>query len=250
LATETPLKKVVDEGIIQSLIMTARDHKLEVLVWRFVGESKFIAPVKIEAVNKVRGEFTIHPSNGSESDVQAILASRSYIDLYVPESALLFRCEIKRTDAPQRYVLQFPDFVAQAERRKFLRLNVYREGQVRINFSKTINGTRPVSQHFAKACVDISAGGMSFFVSRTEAKFFQIHDPIRQIELIVGDELRVKINAEVALIKEVEPDQHNKLTYKVWRISCRFSQVDEVTRKYLERYIFQRLNDEVHAING
>jgi len=186
---------------------------------------------------------------GHERHVQELMSSLGYIDLYVPDSALLLRCNIRQTDAPHRYYLQIPDFVAQVDRRKSFRLNVYATEDVKVSFGKSVSISRQMSQHFHKSCFDISPGGFSFLVSRMESKFFQVNDTICSIE-IKTKSWTSKINAEITLIKEVGPDEFNDLTYKVWRICCRFSQIDQITKKYLEKYIFERIKDELHAING
>ena len=248
MSNDVKLKKVKDESVIVSLISTAKESELEVFIWRLVGGSKHLANVRIESLRKPRRDFCIVPSPGHEEHVQDLMASQNYIDLYVPESALLLRCNIRQTDAPIRYYLQIPEFVAQVERRKSFRLNTYQTEEVKVSFVKSVSIPRPMSQQFQKSCYDISVGGFSFFVSRMESKFFQIHDPIRNIEIKVGG-FTSKVMAEVALIKEVEPDEHNGLTYKVWRVCCRFTQIDQISKKHLEKFIFERIKDELHAIN-
>lgn len=248
MSNENKLKKVKDEAVIVSLLSSTKEGEQEVFIWRLVGGSKHLANVRIESIRKPRRDFCIVPALGHEKQVQELMASQNYIDLYVPESALLLRCNIKQTDAPVRYYLQLPEFAAQVERRKSFRLNVYQSDEVQLRFSKSVSLPRPMSQAFHKSCFDISAGGFSFFVSRLESKFFQIHDPIRNIELQIGD-VKTKVSAEVALVKEVEPDEHNGLTYKVWRICCRFKQIDQVSVKHLEKFIFERIKEELHAIN-
>jgi hypothetical protein len=249
LTNDNKLKKIEDEAIIHNLISGAKEAELEVFVWRLLGASKHLANVRIESIRKQRKDFCIVPIFGHEQHVQELLNGQSYIDLYVPESALLLRCNIRHSDAPIRYYLEIPTFVAQVERRKSFRLNVYEAENIKISFGKTVSIPRPMSQIFQKSCFDISTGGFSFLVSRMESKFFQINDPIRLLE-IKTEGWSIKVNAEIALIKEVEPDEYNGLTYKVWRICCRFSQLDQISKKHLEKYIFERIKDELHVING
>ncbi len=246
---DNKLKRVQDEAVIHSLLSSTKESEMEVFIWRLVGGSKHLANIKIESIRKARKDFCITPIPGHERQVQDLMSSQDFIDLYVPESALLLRCKIRQTDAPYRYYLQVPEFVAQVERRKSLRLNTYDSEEVKISFGKSVSTPRPMSQHFHKSCLDVSTGGFSFLVSRMESKFFQINDPIRTIEIKAGS-WSTKVNAEIALIKEIEPDEFNGLTYKVWRICCRFSQIDQISKKHLEKFIFERIKDELHVING
>ncbi len=245
---DNKLKKVNDPQSILSLLSGAKEYSSEVYLWKLIGNTKHLGQVRIEAIRKSRRDFSITPAKGQEKAVQDLMASDSYVDLYVPESALLLRCDVKSTDAPIRYYLQIPEFVAQVERRKEFRLNTHDLGEVKISFGKTVTVPRPLNQYFVKDCFDISAGGFSFYVSRPESKFFQPDDTLSQVEIKAG-KWSTKVSAQVATIREVEPDEYNGLPYKVWRISCRFSKIDRISQKYIQKYIFDRIKGELHAIN-
>lgn len=248
LTNDNKLKKINDEATIQSLIFGAKAAELEVFIWRIIGGAKHLANVRVESLRKQRNDFCIVPCLGHEKHVQELMSTLDTIDLYVPDSALLLRCRIRHSEAPVRYYLEIPEFVAQVERRKSFRLNVYKSEEVKMNFSKSVSTPRLISQSFNKTCFDISTGGFSFLVSRMESKFFHINDPIRSIEIHVDGRI-TKVNAEITIIKEIEPDEFNGFTYKVWRVCCRISQIDQISKKHLERFIFERINEELHAIN-
>jgi hypothetical protein len=248
LSSHNKLKKVKDENIILDLLSGAKEESSEVYVWKLIGNSKHLGQVRIESIRKTRKDFCIIPADGQDRLIQDLMGSHSSIDLYIPNSALLLRCSIKQTDAPYRYYLQLPGFVAQVERRNSFRLKVHDEGDVKVSFGKTIDYPRQMSQHFLKNCFDLSTGGFSFYVSKMESKFFNVNDPIPLIEVKAGD-WSTRASGEVVSIREVEPDEYNGLTYKVWRVNCKFSQIDQISRKYIEKYIFERIKDELHAIN-
>jgi hypothetical protein len=249
LANNNNLKKVKDEYTILSLLFCAKDNSAEVFIWKLIGNTKYLGQVRIESIRKVRNDFCIIPAEGQDRLVQDLMGGYSHVDLYIPDSGTLLRCKIKQTDAPFRYYLQFPEFVAQVDRRKELRLNVEGTSEVKLSFGKSVNLPKPMSQHFLKDCYDVSTGGFSFYISRLESKFFQINDQIPMIEIKAG-KWSTKVAAVIAHIHEVEPDEYNGLSYKVWRINCRYSQIDQVSKKYLEKFIFERIKEELHAING
>lgn len=248
MSSDNKLKKVKDEATILSLLNGVKEDIAEVFIWRLVGGSKHLANVKIESIRKARRDFCLVPADGQDRQVQELMGSQNYIDLYVPESALLLRCQIKQTDAPYRYYLQLPEFIAQVERRKNFRVNVYEQNEVQLSFGKTVTLPRPMSQHFLKSCFDLSSGGFSFFVSKMESKFFTEGDTIPKVDLKTPD-LNVKLDAQIMMIREIEPDEFNGLSYKVWRVCCRFTQMDQITKKYLDKFIFERIKEELRAIN-
>ncbi len=245
--SDNQLQKIHEQAVIMKLLNGAKESQLEAFIWRLVGGSKYLAKVRVEAIRKQRGDFMIVPIEGQEELVQEMLVGQSTIDLYIPDSALLFRSTIRQTDAPLRYYLSLPEFVAQVERRKNLRLQVYETDEVKINFSKMMVAVRPLTQQFNKSCYDISTGGFSFMASRMESKFFRINDPIRTIEVSVGNK-KFYVNAEISLIKEIEPDEFNGLSYKVWRVCCRFSQIEQLAKKHLEVFIMEKIKEELSAI--
>lgn len=246
---DNKLKKVNDQAMIHNLLSGAKENNAEVFLWKLVGNTKHLGQVRIESIRKARRDFCIVPAEGQDRLIQELMGSQNYVDVYIPHAALIFRCNIKQTDAPFRYYLQIPDLVAQVERRKSFRLNVHATSEVKISFGKAVKGPRPMKQHFLKDCFDISPGGFSFFISKMEAKFFLASDPIPAVELKAGS-WKTKAAAEVVSVREIEPNEHNGLSYKVWRVSCRFTQIDQISKKYLEKFIFERIKDELHAINN
>ncbi len=245
---DNQLKKVKDPYVILSLLSGAKESNAEVFVWKLIGNTKHLGQVRIESVRKTRNDFCIAPCDGQDSLVQDLIGGQTHVDLYIPESTLLLRCTLKQSDPPLRFYLTIPEFVAQVERRKSLRLNTYQSSEVKISFSKSVTLPRQITQHFLKDCFDISSGGFSFFISKLETKFFQEMDPISMLE-IKAERWTTFVDAEVVKVREVEPDDHNGLTYKVLRVSCRFTRIDQVSRKYLEKYIFERIKNELRAIN-
>jgi hypothetical protein len=249
LANDNKLRKVKEEYTILSLLFGAKESNAEVFIWKIVGNSKHLGQVRIESIRKMRKDFCIVPADGQDRPVQELMGSHNYVDLYIPESATLVRCQIKQTDAPYRYYLHFPEFAAQVERRNEFRLNVHHSSDFKVSFTKNVTHPRPMSQGFMKDCYDVSAGGFSFYSSKMEIKFFKESDSIPMVELKAGSHT-IRVGAEIVSIREIDPDEYNGLSYKVWRVSCSFSQIDQISRKYLEKLIFERIKDELHAINS
>ena len=248
MGNDHKLKKVKDEATILSLLSNTKETNSEVYVWKLIGNTKHLGQVRIESIRKSRGDFCIIPSGGQDRIVEELLSNQSYIDLFIPESAMLLRCNIKSTDAPVRYYLQIPTYIAQVERRQSFRLQTYASSEVKVSFSKTVEIPKTITQHFFKDCFDVSSGGFSFFVSRMEMKFFNGSDLISSLEIKAGD-WATNASAEIAAVREVVPDEFNGFSYKVWRVSCRFTKMDQISKKYLEKYIFERIKDKLHAIN-
>src|SRR5690606_37320657 len=135
---------------------------------------------------------------------------------------------------------------AQIDRRNGSRVNAQEENLKILFQSKTERGQ---GQHFTKPCFDISAGGLSFYVSKMEKKFFREGEVLEMLDIVTPD-WSSQVRAELILVKELEPNEFNNLPYRVWRVCCRFKGLDEKNRQLLDRYIFERIKNELHAINA
>lgn len=243
------MKKISDSKTIWSLLKSSKELSRQAYVWKFIGDKKHLAMVKIESLRKVRNDFCLIPIDGHQKLVESLLTEQTEVDLYIPESSLLIRCFLRHSDAPKRYYLTFPHFAAILERRKHLRLDVYEAGSVKVNFSKSVVVPRVMSQYFEKTITDIGGGGFSFYVSKMELKYFQVGDPIIGISFKTY-EWNARLDGEVANIREVEPDEFNGLSYKVWRVSCKFRNIDSQSQKYIEKFTLERIKQDLNVINS
>jgi hypothetical protein len=240
--------KVTDEGIIMNLLSGANDRKSDVFIWRFFGNLKHIGQVRIDYIRKNRKDFCITPTEGQGQIIHNLIHLQDWVDLYIPESLAMLRCSLKSVDSSNRYFLKIPEFAGQVERRKSLRLNVYETSEVKLSFTKSPSLSSSTSQRFIKDCFDLSSGGFSFLVSRMELKFFQINESIQTLELKTSDWMTT-VSASVRSLLEVEPDEYNNLPYKVWRVNCSFLSIDKNSQKFLEKFIFERIKNDLSVIN-
>lgn len=247
--SKNDLKKITDPLTIRSLLATVKEQNLDTFVWKLINGDRHMAQVRFGVIRKERNDFLIVACDGQETEARGLLDSATHIDVYIPGSELFMRCSVKRGDMPGRYYLGLPELVAQLDRRLSLRLNTYSLAEVKLNFTKTLQQLRPVTHQFSKTCYDISTGGFSFLISKAELKYFEVGQEVPEIELKILN-WSAKLGAKITGMREVEPDANNQLTYKVWRISCAFMKIDDIRKKYLERYIFERLKDDLRAITG
>lgn len=240
--------RIDDKDTVLKYLTSIKESSGSALIWKIIGDSKFTAEVKIEAIRKTRGDFILVPDEGDADKVQSLMGTNGFIDFYIPESSLIFRCKIRQTEAPVRYFLEVPEFMAQIERRQSLRLDLSDSNEVTIKFSKHQEPSKTIQQKFSKNCFDISAGGLSFLVSRLESKSFKVNDFIRAVE-IQTPQWKSQVILQVALVKELTPDENSDISYKAWKVSCRFISLDDISKKYLTKFVFERLKSNEHVIN-
>lgn len=247
LSNEVKFTQITSISAIYELLQSAKDFTSDVFIWRLLAGEEHLGHVRVESLNKTRKDFTIVSHSLHEKIVQNLLLNQSTIDFYIPNSSLLFRCHIKSSEGGQRYTFHFPVEISQVDRRSTSRINTHQEEDLGIQF--LAKSERGVSQQFLKKCFDMSAGGLSFYTSRMEQKFFQDGSLISEMK-IKTEKWATKVDAEVVMIKEMEPNEFNGIPYKVWRVCCRFKGLDDLHKQQLNRYILQKIKDELHAINA
>ena len=245
--TDNNLKEVKDKVTIFNLLSGAKENDSDVFVWRLIGNRKHLGKMRVESIRKTDNVICLISIEENENIVKEIVGNLGHVDLYIPDCAMLLRCDLKSTDRGLRYYLKIPSLVVQLERRQALRLTITDSDSIQVHLSKS--SKRSVgSQHFSKPCIDISSGGFSFFVSKLELKYYQIGEEIPEVK-VKFEKSSIQVGAQVCSILEISPDDYNRLPYKVWRINCKFNSIDQISRKYLERYIFEKINQDLRVIN-
>ncbi|HLW57520.1 MAG TPA: hypothetical protein VKY27_09050 [Bacteriovoracaceae bacterium] len=247
MAKDVLLSKIEDPAIIYELLMGHKETHSDVFIWKMIGGTEFLCHVRIESVSKSRKDFSIIPVDDHEMEAQNLLMNQSYIDFYIPDSHLLFRCQLKTNFAPVRYSFHLPQEISQVDRRSTQRISTYEDSDLQISFSS--QNERGQNQQFSKPCFDLSGGGLSFYISRMEKKFFREGEVLKEVSISTPGGCS-KVKAEMILVKEIEPNEFNGLPYRVWRVCCRFKEIDESSKHLLDKFILEKIKGELHVINA
>lgn len=231
------LKKNYDEFAIASIIESTKEHEKQIIGWRLVGDKKVTVDLSIRVIRKFRDEIIFKATTEEgHYQLQSMVNGADKLNFYFPQDMMLFQSEIKSFETKDNLVIKYPKMIAQVDRRKDLRLFIEEDHPVSVKFSKKNHGQISSSQVFDKRCFDLSAGGLSFVVSRGEFKFFQ-KDDIFDFTLLIESKEN-KVQGRVVNILEVEPDKRNKLNYKGWKICLNFEKLDEKLAKMINSYVF------------
>lgn len=235
------LKKNYNDWAIFSIINNVKLKEQNVVAWKFVAGKKVTADLTIKIIRKFNGEMVLSPnSNHAKKTLESIITGAEKLNLYFPSEMVLFQSDMK-SYCDKGVTINIPDMIAQLDRRQFLRYKIDEHVFSKIEFMKKKNGASSIIQKFSKACFDISAGGLTFFVSKTEYPFFQKGDEISLIVLNL-EKLQLKFSAEIVNIFDQDPNDRNGLYYKSWKICLKYKDIDDVTRKRIDNFVFQHLD--------
>ena len=237
------LKKNTNTWAIFSIINNAKLNNKPIMAWKIIGGKKITVPVYFHIIRKFRNEIVIRAIKKSENTKLAELTTQGSLNLYLPDDMVLFQSYVKEIEVSGDIRIILPDMIAQVDRRKHLRLFLDENVTAQLNFFKESNGQRKITQKFSKSCFDISAGGLSFVVSKTELAFFKRGDQIHDLELYIDNEC-LQVSAEVTNLFEVEPNETNNLIYKGWKISLKYNELESEKVESINNFVFRHVDLE------
>jgi len=238
-AKNNKLKKNFNAWAIFSLINNAKLLDKTVVGWRMIGGKKVTVELKIRIIRKFRNEMVIRVTEPRNRNTLGNLISGSdRLNVFLSEDLVLFQSDVKKADENGDVTISIPKMIAQIDRRKHLRLFVEEGLTVHANFFKSNHAQKTMKQQFAKTCFDVSAGGLSFVISKMERRYFGINDMVNNIRLTMNHEV-VDLTASVVNILEVEPDPHNGLHYKGWKVCLAYTKPKAEQVKLINDFVFK-----------
>jgi hypothetical protein len=233
------LKKNFNDWAIFSIINNTKLSDKSVLGWKIVAGKKVTVEVIFHIIRKFRNEIVVR-AVGSQGKVSLgdLAAGAQKLNFYLPDDMVLFQTDVKHVEQNGDVRIKIPEMIAQIDRRKFLRLFVEDGIDVNVKFLKENHGHKVSTQQFIKSCFDVSAGGFSFIISKSESRFFMKDDSMFGIELQIGKE-NITVNADIINILEVEPTVENKLHYKGWKVCVKYSHIKKESKNLLNDFIFR-----------
>lgn len=244
---DNKLKKIHDSKQIGHQLLSAKEKGEQIFVWRFVGDKKVMVQVTIDVVKKASLELLISPLPHTAADLRGILGGSDHLNFFLPASSLLFQSPLKQADARGQVTLAFPSFLAQVERRKWLRMRCTGQSGVRTQFSKTIHAPAPSKQFYGKPLYDLSAGGLTFLVSRQESKFFIPGEKIRNLEVLVRNE-KIVVTGDVLRVQELPASEPSGSGGKLLKVTIAFEAVQKRDQEFLARYVFEHISLDEKAV--
>jgi c-di-GMP-binding flagellar brake protein YcgR len=234
-----PLRKENDPKNILNALNRAKNEGKPVIVWRLIGSSKKTSEAAITMVCKYSNELTFKVNNLNVEDVKSIISGSNVVNFYVPDESFLFQAEVKSFSEDNVLSVCFPTMVAQVERRKYFRLEKMDGIIMRTNFyiASDMGATNKV-QLFEKDCFDLSAGGLSFIITKLEKKFFNIDDIVAGIHLMFGSN-EVVLNGKIVNFIPIEPNQKNNLLYKGYKVCIEFIDISDLEKQKVNLFVFR-----------
>ena len=236
------LKKTHSAATIFNIVNSAKLNDKPVMGWRLVCGQKITVNLFIRVVRKSRDEIVVRAFNEEgKKTLGNLLSSSQTLNFFLSEDLALFQTEVKSFEANGDVVARMPKMMAQVDRRKHLRLFLDEEVQAKVKFLKNSPSHKDKSQLFDKKCFDLSAGGLSFVVSKPESKFFKIGDYVK-LAKIFFERKEVLVAGRILNVLELEPDERNKLMYKGQKICVKFEKIDSKSVNLLNEFVFRHVD--------
>lgn len=238
-AGKNTLKTNRNGHAIYSILNNTKIQGKPAVAWRLASGKKITAEVFFRVVRKSRGELLLRGTDPANQKILSTLISgRDKINIFLPEDMALFQAEIKSYETFGDATVKIPRMIAQVDRRKHLRLFLGEESLATARFFKESKLQSGGKQLFDKSCHDLSAGGLSFVVSRMEGKFFAKGELLKGLA-IRAENREARVDAKIVSIHEVEPDGQNKLHYRGLKVCVNYTAISDKDRKFLNDLVFR-----------
>ena len=246
LIDDSKFKKIHDTRRISSLLLTTKEKQHTVYVWRIIGDKKILAEVQFDLVLSARCELRLVPRPEAREDFNHVLGSTTTINFFIPHSSTLFQATVKGHHGDYGIVVSFPDFVAQMERRRWLRMEGENQTRLRVQFTKKAGQPRVMNQFFSKAVSDLSAGGLSFIATKQELRFLTEGEHLKAVEVLVEGK-KIKVDAKVTRLQETAVRPY-ALGAKIYKVGLSFESIDGKEQDVLAKFIFQNMAIKPEAV--
>ncbi len=233
----TDLFKVVDgsKKIINSLKKVSL-KKLTVIMWRMYEDgSKVTMPTKLVTLKLVGGEMEMRVVDSSYEKFKEVTDQLTEVNFYVPNMFLIFQSELVREYNDSSFVkfeVRIPKSLVQIERRKEIRIMTDNRFSLTVEMNKTVRINRN--------CYDISSGGFSIVVGKSDVRFFQEGDHIKGIKLCLEKRL-IHCNGKIISIIHMSPEVNTELLYGGYKISFKFTDIKSEDFDFINDFIFRYL---------
>ncbi len=237
------LSKIQSKDSIASIISSTKDDQKKVMGWRIIEGKKQTIELYIRVIRSFRNEFVLRVKNKEDEVLfKQLHISLESFNIFFPKDLVLFQSQIKSRDLETGdLTLEFPSMIAQVDRRKSMRYEYSDEERSEIKLLKKFNLLNQKQQLFKKQLIDLSSGGLSFYISKADKKFFKENDIFENVQIQVA-EIEMDINLTILSCLEVKPTATNGLSYPVFKISTKFNSISNEKQELIEEYVFEKID--------
>lgn len=250
---------ILDSGLLKiktgpkALFLILKELKKNgesLFAWKLFGKNKLSVPIGIEKILNTNDQLQVVCQERNLALLNQIISGEEVLNFFIPSEDILFQTKILKFLGEDLLLVSLPHRYAQVERRKHLRWKVVLDSSIKVRFKikyKIFNTER--GQAFEKSCFDISAGGVSININKSETKFFSISDRISNLELHLGKNI-FKLSAHVVNVIEIVPNKINQRLYKGWKICLKFDKLSSLDQEKINLFVFGKVNVSPPAYGG
>jgi len=232
------MRKHKSQKSLLEMLGSAKIENDGIVAWRMINNKKIIVDVYVKVIRKYRDEMILETKVESIEKLEMLISGSETLNFFISGFGLLFQSKIKSYNEKNQLIVSVPSEYAQLERRKYLRYQLENEN-IDCFISLFENGSL---RKLKKRAFDISAGGVSFIVSKMEAKFFNPGSKLENFVFQIESKF-IKTTAKVMNIVYLEPNMSSDLLYGGWKVSISFISNEIEFIKLVDDYVFSKINN-------
>ncbi|MBL6990042.1 MAG: PilZ domain-containing protein [Bacteriovoracaceae bacterium] len=203
---------------IQSLIKEAHTKKKPLIAWYFFVGKMLKAELDIVSVLSERKKIKLQAREKSFIYLKEMISGSGEINIYIPEYQFFFTTKICSLDDLGELTIEFPDESSVVDRRGGQRFSLSDDLLIELTYK---------NKKTKKKCFDISSGGFSIILSKSEKLLFKEDQLFDVVNVYFGSQ-QITLSAKIKNILKLKPFMVEDNPYGAFRISFQFVDVDDL----------------------
>ena len=227
------MKEIARDRNFEKIIVETVQSQTAVIAWHSVNGVVSKCELRAKAFRKDYAEIELIVKDGKNDEFSKVLGGNRVLNIYLPASSISFSAPIKGISEDFKIKVSLPESYQFFERRENERVQTKRTSHVSFEFQKTL---------YKKVVFDVSTGGFSFIVPRTEKMNIAKGNVFPMMMLEVNGR-KIKVKAECVNSFSVDRFKFENLPYGGHKVAFRFLTISIEDQKFLDGIVDEILKD-------
>lgn len=229
------MKEIARDRNFEKLIVELVQTQAPAIAWQSLSGVVTKVELTAKAFRKEYAEIELIVKNGRGEELQKVIGGNRMINLYLPASSISFSSPVKAISEDFKIKIALPETYQFYERRENERVQPKKTMYVTFEINKVT---------YKKSLFDISVGGFSIIVPRTDKLSITKGSIFPQMTIEMGGK-KIKVKVECANNFSVDRYKFENLPYGGQKIAFKFLAIAPEDQQIINNLIENHLKDSL-----